>query len=392
MQNTRTMKNKINLFLYLFMLTTSFSHSQSSAETLDLQQTLQQKLDSLQQTHHFPGATFAAVLPNGEIINIATGLADSLTMAPMSPQHRMLSGSNGKTLFMAAALILETNGLYDLDDPISELIGDEAWFHRLPNASDITMRMLLNHTSGIAEYYPLGDFMEKFRQDPARSFEPLESISYVFDTDPLFEAGTDWSYTDTNFLLMAYILEKVGEVDMYQMIREHLLEPYGLAATEPSVQQELENMAVGYSGTHSPSPFHGPMMQNGLLVFNPQFEWAGGGFVSNVADLARWSKELYHLVIISEENREEMRKKVPAKTGEGHYYGLGVQIRPSEQHGFSYGHSGWYPGYVTDAVYFPDADLAVAVQVNTDDLRARGISIYEILMELASQVPGEISR
>ena len=381
------MKIKINLILCLIMLTSSFSQSQIPAETLELGQKLQQKLDSLQQTHHFPGATFAALLPNGESINIATGVSDSLTMAPMNPQHRMLSGSNGKTLFMAAALILETNGLYDLDDPISELIGDEPWFHRLPNASSITMRMLMNHSSGIAEYYPLGDFMQKFSQDPSRTFDPLESISYVFDTEPLFEAGTDWSYADTNFLIMAYILEKTGEVEMYQLIREHLLDPYGLKATEASVHQELDNMAVGYSGTQSPFPFHGPMMENGRLVFNPQFEWAGGGFVSNVMDLATWSKELYHLVVISEENREQMRKQVPAKTGEGHYYGLGVQIRPGGKYGLSYGHSGWYPGYVTDAVYFPDAELAVAVQVNTDDLRARGISVYEILMELVRQFP-----
>ena len=227
------MKTIANIILFLFMLNFFPSHSQTSSETLELQQKLQQKLDSLQQEHKFPGATFAVVLPNGESINIATGVADSLDMTPMDPQHRMLSGSNGKTFFTAAALILETNGLYDLDDPISEMIGDEPWFHRIPNAQNITMRMLMNHTSGITEYYPLGDFMEKLRKDPSRSFKPLETISYVFDTAPLFKAGTDMSYADTNFLLLAYILEKAGELNMYEMIREHLLDPYGLEATEP---------------------------------------------------------------------------------------------------------------------------------------------------------------
>lgn len=367
------------------MLTTSFAHSQASLAPEALEQKLQQKLDSLQQAHKFPGATFAAVLPGGELINIATGVADSLDASPMTPQHRMLSGSNGKTFFAAAALILETNGLYDLDEPIAELL-DEPWMDRIPNAENITMRMLLNHTSGIAEYYPLGDFMDKLEQDPSRSFKPLETLSYVFDTEPLFEAGTDWSYADTNFLLMAHILEQIGELEMYDFIGEHFLEPYAYKATEPSIRQDLENMAVGYSGSHSPFPFHGPMMEDGRLIFNPQFEWAGGGFVSNVVDLARWSKELYHLVVISEENRMEMQKKVPAKTGQGHYYGLGLQIRPSTQHGFSYGHSGWFPGYVTDAVYFPETDLALAVQVNTDDLRARGISVYELLIQMAEEI------
>ena len=114
----------------------------------------------------------------------------------------------------------------------------------------------------------------------------------------------------------------------------------------PSLQ-EFELLATGYSGSFSPFPFHGAMVKNGQLVFNPQFEWAGGGFVSNAADLANWSKELYHLQIISEENRQEMQKGVPAATGKDHLYGLGLQIRPGGSLGTSYGHSGWFPGYIT---------------------------------------------
>src|SRR5690606_3874956 len=146
------MKNRSILILGLLMLYSTLSPSQKSPDMSLLEQKLQHKLDSLQASHKFPGATLAVLLPDGELINIATGIADSLSRSPMTPQHRMLSGSNGKTFFAAAALILETNRLYDLDDPISDLIGEEAWFHRLPNGPDISMRMLLNHTSGIAEY------------------------------------------------------------------------------------------------------------------------------------------------------------------------------------------------------------------------------------------------
>ena len=377
------MKLKTTHLLCLLFLASPLLHSQTASVKL------QQKLDSLQRAYKLPGLVFSAVLPNGEQINLASGVADSLNMTPMTPEHRMLSGSNGKTFFLAAAMILETNGHFQLDDKISEYIGDEEWFSRLPNAETITMRMLMNHTSGLEEYYFLGDFMQKLEQDPTRSFKPLETISYVFDREPLFEAGTSWSYADTNFLLLAYILEKIGEQELYSMIDEHLLAPYSLKATEPSVKQEFELLATGYSGSFSPFPFHGAMVKNGQLVFNPQFEWAGGGFVSNAADLANWSKELYHLQIISEENRQEMQKGVPAATGKDHLYGLGLQIRPGGSLGTSYGHSGWFPGYITDAVYFPQADLALAIQMNTDDLRGKKISAYSLLLELAEVIAEE---
>ena len=369
------------LLCYLVFLSSQLLTSREIR--VNLQEQLQQKLDSLHEKYELPGIVFSAVLPGGEQINMASGVADSLSMAPMTPSHRMLSGSNGKTLFLATALILETNGHFELDDRISEFIGDEEWFSRLPNAETITMRMLMNHSSGLEEYYPLGDFMQQMAQDPSRRFTPLETFSYVFDREPLFEAGTSWSYADTNFLLLAYILEKISEMEMYELIEEHLLLPYELEATEPSVKQEFDLLATGYSGSFSPFPFHGAMVKDGKLVFNPQFEWAGGGFVSNASDLARWVKELYHLPVISEENREAMREGVPAATGRDHQYGLGLQIRPGGDLGTSYGHSGWFPGYITDAAYFPDADLSLAIQMNTDDLRGKKISAYALLMELA---------
>ena len=381
------MNLKTTLLLCLLLLASPLLHSQETGPEI-LQERLQQKLDSLQQAYKLPGIVFSAVLPNGEQINLASGVADSLSMAPMTPDHRMLSGSNGKTFFMAAALVLETNGHFQLDDKISEYIGDEEWFPRLPNAKTITMRMLMNHTSGLEEYYSLGNFMQKVEQDPSRSFKPLETFSYAFDRAPLFEAGSSWSYADTNFLLLAYILEKISEIELYSFIEEHFLAPYALDATEASTKQHFELLATGYSGSFSPFPFHGAMVKEGRLVFNPQFEWAGGGFVSNAADLARWAKELYHLPVISEENRQEMRKGVPAATGKDHLYGLGLQIRPGGALGTSYGHSGWFPGYITDAVYFPEADLALAIQMNTDDLRGKRISAYSLLLELA-EVLGE---
>jgi D-alanyl-D-alanine carboxypeptidase len=338
-----------------------------AVQAQDFQKRVQHKLDSLQKQNGFPGVTLCAILPNNEKIIVASGWADSLSKTPMGTESRMLSGSNGKTLFIAAALKLASEGVFSLDDKISKYLGDESWFNRLPNAQSVTMRMLMNHTSGIEEYYTLGNFMELVKVNPERTFEPYDTFKYIFDRKPLFEAGSQWGYSDTNFIILGYILEKISGKLMYEWVKEVVIQPYGLSKTEPSIQMSFKNLATGYSRANSPFPFQGAMVKEGKLVFNPQFEWMGGGFVSHVQDI-----------------RAEMKKKVPARTGKNHGYGLGIQIRPSATLGESYGHSGWFPGYLTDAAYFPDKNISVAIQLNTDDISKIKSSPYDLLQLIAN--------
>lgn len=346
---------------------------------------LQSIMDSLQKAHGFPGMTFSARTSKGKHIWLSTGFSELSTKTPMRPDHRMLSGSNGKTLFAAVALQMASEGKFQLDDFISTYLADESWFKALPNAQDITMRMLLNHTSGIEEYYELGDFMQLLKANPNRSFRPEDTFKYILNRPALFKAGTDWGYADTNFIILGYILEKISGKKVYDIIQQNFIKSYNLKLTEPSVKRNFKNLATGYGRQESPFPFEGAMVEDGKLVFNPQFEWAGGGFVSNVADLSKWMKILYHLKEITPEIREEMYRKFPAKTGKDHAYGLGVQIRPS-RFGTTYGHSGWFPGYMTDAVYFPEIDLAVSVQLNTDDLDKIKMKPYDYILFLTEMV------
>lgn len=376
---------KFGIFLVLWMLP-QLSNSQQLLSAEQLTQEIKLQLDSLQQSRQFPGVAFAAILPNGEVIKVASGIADSLQNKKMTPEHRMLAGSNGKTLFVAAILALAEEGLFQLDDPVEKYLADEEWFEQLPNAHSITMRMLMNHTSGLEEYYTLGDFMGILKADPDRSWKPEENFSYVLGRKPLFKAGSGWGYADTNYLLLGYTVEKISGRNLYDVVQEKVIGPYNLANTEPSVKRDLKNLAVGYSASFSPFPYHGAMLEDGKLVFNPQFEWAGGGFVSNIEDLAKWAKAFYFFEELSEETREAVRDGVPAKTGDGHLYGLGVQIRPTSEYGYTYGHSGWYPGYLTDALYISELDLALSIQFNTDDVKKLQESPYSYLLKFAKMI------
>lgn len=374
----KTLLIKLICLLLFFIGTTAVAQSR---QTDRLKERLQAVLDSLQKSNKFPGASFAAVLPDGKQVRIATGLADSIGRVPMQPNHRMLSGSIGKTFFAAAVVSLADQNVIKLDDPISKYLADEPWFGRLPNANTVTLRMLMNHTSGIEEYYELGDFMSRLKADPYREWSPVELFAYIFDRKPLFAAGSAWGYSDTNYLILGYIVEKVTGNTMYDLAKQHALKPYRLTLTEPSVKATFKDLATGYSRAGSPFPFHGAMVKDGKMVFSPSFEWTGGGFVSNPADLAAWAKALYHLEGVSADTRKEMQSGVKARTGRDHLYGLGMQIRPWEG-GYSYGHSGWFPGYVSDCLYDPASGTALAIQFNTDDGRLLKMQSYGYLQLL----------
>lgn len=305
----------------------------------------------------------------------------------MDSSSRMLAGSVGKTFFAALFMRLVAEGRLNLDQKIAYWLEDKPWFKRLPNAEEITFRMLLNHSSGLPEYVESPEFVDALWRNPDRVWTPEELLSYVLDKPAKFPAGYGWSYADTNYILAGYVAEQITGESLYSQIRQQLLLPFGLSHTEPSVHRKLPRLAVGYSMPSGPFHINGRTVTDGQLPFSPQFEWAGGGFVSQVSDLARWAKVLYEGGAFDPRLMPVVLRGVPAGTGPGDQYGLGVQIRQTA-FGISYGHGGWYPGYLTEMEYFPRYRIAIAVQVNTDDKRFIRPSVHAYTLEIIRNILG----
>ena len=341
--------------------------TQDASERLRVR--LQQTFDSLHAAGNFPGATVGFALADGTSFGLATGWSDRTAKARMSPRDRMLQGSVGKTYVAAVALQLAYEKKLELDSPIEKYLGKEAWFAKLPNARDITVRMLMNHTSGLVRY----EFSERFTKDlsaaPDRVWKPEELIAYIFESPAPFAAGKGWTYSDTNYIVLGLIIEKVTGSRYYDLAKTRLLEPLKLRETVPSDSRVIPGLIQGYAG--SPNPFGGTdeMIVKGKFAINPQFEWCGGGMASTAEDLARWAKAMYEGKAFDRSMLPQMLEGVPARLGPDAKYGLGVIIRPTK-HGISYGHSGFFPGYITEMMYFPDHRLAIAIQVNTSVPRA----------------------
>lgn len=361
--------------------------NQVDAQHEGLQARLQARLDSALRAGRFPGAQLAVALPDGSTIALATGMADTAKREAMTPRHLLLQGSVGKTYVAAVAMQLVHEGKFSLDDPVARYLGGEPWFSRLPNGGAITIRQLMNHTSGLVRY----EFNERFTADLTASadrvWRPQELVAYILDGAAPFAAGQGWEYSDTNYIVLGMIIEKVTGLAYLDQVRARILDPLGLSATRPSDARVIPGLANGYAGANNPFGGSDAMLVDGRMVINPQFEWTGGGMASTAGDLARWGKRLYEGRAFEPALLQQMLDGVPARLGQNTKYGLGVIIRETPI-GTLYGHSGFFPGYQAEMLYLPTLKASVAFQVNSSAPGAmgRGMSPARFAIEVATMV------
>lgn len=357
--------------------------AQEPAAKLDLKTRLQTKLDEWHKGGKFPGAALGVCTADGKCFGLATGVSDRTSKKPMRPDDRMLAGSVGKTFAAAVALQLVKEGKIGLDEKIEKYLGGETWFARLPNARDITVRQLMNHTSGLVRYEFKDQFTKDLTANPDKVWKPEELIAYLLDEKPPFAAGKGWDYSDTNYIVLGMIIEKVTGKKFYEEAKRRVLKPLKLGDTIPQDKPRLKGVVQGYAGPNNPFGGKDEMIHGGKFAINPQFEWTGGGFASTAEDLARWAKFMYEGKAFDASLLPTMLDGVAAPMlGRESKYGLGVIIRPTRA-GLTYGHSGFFPGYMTDMMYFPEQKFAVAVQVNTSVPQDLGKPLGRFLAEVA---------
>jgi D-alanyl-D-alanine carboxypeptidase len=341
-----------------------------------LRAALQASLDSIRAAQRWPGATLGVALADGRTLALATGWSDTARKVAMRPTDRLLQGSVGKTYVAAVAMQLVQEGKLSIDDRIEKWLGGEAWFARLPNARAITVRHLMTHTSGLVRYEFQPAVAEVLKREPYRTWTPEERVSYILDKAPPFAAGEGWEYSDTNFIVLGMIIERITGRRYDDELRRRLLDPLGLRNTVAADRPAVPGLANGYAGPKNELGGYDASIVDGpsgpRLAINPQFEWTGGGVASTAEDLARWAKLVYEGRAFDPALLPRVLDGVPARLGQNVRYGLGVIIRTTPL-GPAHGHSGFFPGYATEMLYFPDSKVAVAIQVNVTDPYPRGL-------------------
>lgn len=339
--------------------------------------------------HDLPGLS-VAWRSESESDCIAIGHADRESAEPLSPQHRMLAGSVGKTFTAASVLALALGGIVDLDASIAVWLDRESWFDDLPNGREMSLRMLLSHTSGIADHRVAPLFIDALtreltptRPNPDLYFSPPTLLSHILDQPASFQPDTDFSYSETGYILSGMIIERASGEQFYERIRRLFLNRFSLDQTLPADRRDLPcSMAQGYVEDNDIG-IPQLAIDDGMLALNPASEWAGGGFVSTASDLARWAEILFIGCALEGPYLHDLMERTVSTGDPGYHYGLGC-YQWHTRFGDVYGHSGEALGYRSIMAYFPKHRTAMSIQINTS--RTAHSILLELMQSFAAAV------
>lgn len=349
------------------------------------------RLQSTRRRHDAPGISVAAVLPNGLVVTCAVGYADLEQGVALNPSHRMLSGSIGKTYVAALAVQLVQQGRLQLDRTARSYLPRAKWLQRLPGAGEVTIRQLLRHESGLPRWVFAQNVMESVVNDPTRIWTNAERMETIRNSKLLFDPGQGWAYADTNYILVGAVIERILGQDMDTLIQKHILEPEGLVNTIPLNGKRIPRLAQGHVVTSRAFGIPSRVLDDGQAVVNLQFEGCGGGWASTPTDLALWARALWSGRHHGEAFLSWIEDGVSADPlGAGVRYGLGVMLEDTLNGPLAF-HDGFHFGYLSSAGYYRDLDLAIAIQLDTDDLRAPGGPVNLLLQDLATIAAWEMS-
>lgn len=270
-------------------------------------------------------------------------------------------GSITKTFVSAVILDLAANGKLGLDDTLDKFVP------AFPNAAGITVRQLMNHTSGIFNYTTGKEFADALTADPQRKYTGAELLAFATPHPPSFEPGKGWEYSNTNYVLLGLVAEKAGGAPIASMVRARALQKAGLTHTfldgsEPATGE----MTPGFSGK-----------QDVTHLYDPTSAWTAGAMVSTPGDLLDWVDALYGSErVLSAASQAELRTLVP-KAG----YGLGVeQIPPTNTlgNGAGWGHGGSIAGFQSQAFWFEGSKVSLVTIVDDTKGDPNALSIVAL--------------
>jgi D-alanyl-D-alanine carboxypeptidase len=259
-------------------------------------------------------------------------------------------------LFTATLLLrLAEEGHVSLSAPIAH------WYPHLPNAHQMTVRHLLQHTSGLANYTDLPQFLAQ--AIGGRSWTLDEILACVPPSSQLFAPGTGWAYSNTNYVLLGGIIEQLTQLPVAQAFDHWLLIPLRLRRTLLDMNDSAGGLVDGYGR----DPTSGQVVPLTHLL-HPSSAHAAGAVVTTVTDLIFFSQAVLAGSFLRPDTVEAMRQVVPATTPQypfGTGYGLGVSaLRLGDEE--AYGHPGNIPGYSSLVAYLPRRDLHLAMILNQD--------------------------
>ena len=320
------------------------------------------RLDSLRATYGLPGVSAAILFADGSSWEGTSGLADVDAGRAVTPDTEFAVASISKTFLAALILVLADEDQIDLEAPVTTYLPD------LAIDPAITVHQLLDHTSGLHDYFYDPDIDKALLADRTRAWTAQDALAYV--GKPYFKPGKGWHYSNTNYVVLGMLAEAVGKAPLAEQLHARFLTPLGLDHTHyQGVDDPLGPLARAYR-------FNGPELGEppvaltdgtDIVPFTSVVTAAGsaGSIASTAEDLATWAKALYggHVLppatlaamIADAEITAPFKPSIP--------YGLGVQEATIDGRP-TLGHSGRLLGSRTVVRWLPGEGMAIAVLTN----------------------------
>lgn len=294
---------------------------------------------------HIPGVSLL-VMKDGKVLKEkGYGYANLEHKVPVKPETVFQSGSIGKSFTAALILLLERDGKLSLDDPIARHLPD------IPASWDkITIRHLLNHTSGLGDPYDRIDFRKDYSDE--------ELIALESKVAQRFAPGEKWAYSNTGYHLLGFIANRVGGKFYGDQLRERIFEPLGMGTRVIDEADIVPNRAAGYQ-------WKAGALKNQSWVAPRLNTTADGSLYLTARDLLRWDQALYGDRILDARQREASFTQATLNDGSKAHYGYGwfVETTKGRRH---IQHGGAWQGFRSQLCRYVDDKLTVVVLANSD--------------------------
>lgn len=293
---------------------------------------------------------------------LQAGTADVSNGRPPTPfdAFRIASVSKGFNAYLAAKLV--GNGALSLETTLAQSIPGV-----LPAAEAVTLRQLLQHTSGLADYIRAPAFVEQLLADPSRYFSPTQLTGFVRDEPLEFAPGSQYHYSDTDNIAAGLIEEAASGLSYDRLLARRIFGPLKMRDSSLPVTTKM------------PRPFmHGYDVEPGKKpedvseLINPAGAWASGGIVSTPLDMARFMRRYVPTVLATATVEGPFRLGSSSPPGPGkNFAGLGL-FRYRTGCGTVYGHTGSFPGYRVFVASSPDGRRSVVFVANAQIVPGQG--------------------
>ena len=357
---------------------------------LDLCEALQRRLDRLRVRDGIPGVSVAVLFPDDTTWDGTSGLADVQTGERVGPDTAFAVASISKTFTSALIMALAEDGKLDIDGPASKYLPGIAIDRR------VTIRMLLDHTSGLRDFFLDPRIDKALLSDRGRTWDATRSLRYV--GKPYFKPGKGWHYSNTNYLLLGIIAERVGGGSLSDQLQDRFFKPLALDHTFEQIHGSPAGpVAHGYRFDGASTKLRPVDLNDGstMAPFTSVVTAAGaaGSIASTPTDLVHWVRALYGGAVLDPGSLYAMVGDVAltAREDPAIPYGLGVQAVDFDGHP-SLGHSGRLLGFRAVVRWLPLERIAIAVVTNQSRVDPSVIARSLLRIALSPSLGGCSSR